>query len=353
MPVMEHVRIHAVFAALAALCAVAQAEPRAKLTDTGGILVDGKPFLPVFVWAQPSSAIPLHKGLGVNTLHPGESDEKDPAKAYLDRLHAETMAFKDALFASDLPEAALEAVSANLSLMKTATVLRLEDGTLYGWEGCHANAGCCEGSCTHVWNYAQAFPFLFPALERSMRETNYRHNQDSDGGMRFRLQLPLGIGRSPFRPCCDGQFGDVVKTYRDWKVSGDDEWLKALWPAVRRSIEYAWSDANPDRWDPERTDVLHGRQHHTLDMELFGPTSWLTGFYLAALAAGGEMAERVGEADFAAECREVFKRGTGKGHMWGESSWILEDNVPMLGGLEKMRFWRYKTYRLYEKVIAG
>ncbi len=50
---------------------------------------------------------------------------------------------------------------------------------------------------------------------------------------------------------------------------------------------------------------------------------------------------------------EVFKRGTGKGHTWGESSWVLEDNMPMLGGLEKMRFWRYKTYRLYEKAIAG
>lgn len=50
---------------------------------------------------------------------------------------------------------------------------------------------------------------------------------------------------------------------------------------------------------------------------------------------------------------EVFKRGTGKGHTWGESSWILEDNQPMLSGLEKMRFWRYKTYRLYEKVLSS
>jgi GNAT superfamily N-acetyltransferase len=48
---------------------------------------------------------------------------------------------------------------------------------------------------------------------------------------------------------------------------------------------------------------------------------------------------------------EVFKRGTGKGHTWGESSWVLEDNQPMLSGLEKMRFWRYKTYRLFEKAL--
>ena len=60
------------------------------------------------------------------------------------------------------------------------------------------------------------------------------------------------------------------------------EWLRSLWPSVKKSIEYAWADTNKDRWDPEQKGVLTGRQHHTLDMELFGPNSWLTGFYLAA-----------------------------------------------------------------------
>lgn len=50
---------------------------------------------------------------------------------------------------------------------------------------------------------------------------------------------------------------------------------------------------------------------------------------------------------------EIFKRGTGKGHTWGESSWVLEDNQAMLSSLDKMRFWRYKTYRLYEKALEG
>jgi hypothetical protein len=45
--------------------------------------------------------------------------------------------FQQALFASDLPETALEAVSANLSVLKSPTVMRLEDGTFYGFEGCH------------------------------------------------------------------------------------------------------------------------------------------------------------------------------------------------------------------------
>jgi uncharacterized protein (DUF608 family) len=116
-----------------------------------------------------------------------------------DRLYEETMLYKAALFSSTLPEACIDAVSANISILKTPTCLRLEDGAFYGWEGCNCSSGCCEGSCTHVWNYAYALPFLFPKLERSMRDLDFRYNQGSDGGMSFRLQLPPGRSRSYFR----------------------------------------------------------------------------------------------------------------------------------------------------------
>lgn len=226
-----------------------------------------------------------------------------------DRLYAETLAFKDALFASTLPEPVLDAVSANLSILKSPTVLRLEDGSFYGFEGCCSGSGCCEGSCQHVWNYAYALPYLFPKLERSMRELEYRYNMSEDGGLAFRMQLPLGRARSAFRPCADGQFGVIMKMYREWMISGDTEWLKRWWPAVKKSIAFAWAPTNADRWDPDKTGVLWGRQHHTLDMELFGPSSWLTGFYLGAIKAGAEMAEACGEPDTAAEYRAVFARG--------------------------------------------
>ncbi len=226
-----------------------------------------------------------------------------------DRLEQDTRRFQQALFSSTLPAPVLDAVSANISILKTPTCLRLEDGSFYGWEGCQASAGSCEGSCTHVWNYACAMPFLFPKLERSMRELDYKYNLRPDGGMAFRLQLPLGSERSSFRPCADGQFGGVLKVYREWKISGDTDWLRQLWPAVRKSLEFAWSPDNTDRWDPKQTGVLHGRQHHTLDMELFGPNAWLTGFYLAALKAASEMAEVCSEADLSEKYLALFKRG--------------------------------------------
>ena len=225
------------------------------------------------------------------------------------RLFEETELFKKTLFSSTLPEEVIDAASANISILKSPTVLRLEDGTFYGFEGCNPYEGCCEGSCTHVWNYAYALPFLFPNLERTMRDADYRNNLDDAGGMRFRLQLPIGRESSRFRPCADGQFGGIIKMYREWKISGDTEWLRSHWEAIKRNIEYAWSENNPDRWDRDRDGVLEGRQHHTLDVELFGPNSWLTGFYLAALLAASKMADYLGEPKVASSYRELYERG--------------------------------------------
>lgn len=239
------------------------------------------------------------------------ADSTDAARHALqewDRLLAETELFRDALFASTLPTAALDAVSANLSTLKTPTVMRLEDGTIHGWEGLRDNQGCCEGSCTHVWNYQQSLPFLFSGLERTMRDADYTYNLLPSGGMPFRIQLPLGSPPDKMRPCVDGQMGGVMKTYRDWKLSGDDDWLQAIWPKVKRSLEYAWSPDNADRWDPDRTGVIWGRQHHTLDMELFGPTSWLTGFYLGALKAAAAMAEYLDDPD-GPEYQKLYENG--------------------------------------------
>ena len=227
-----------------------------------------------------------------------------------DRLYAETMQFTNALMDSTMPVSVLDAITANLSTLKSPTCLRLEDGQLYGWEGCNVTVGSCEGSCSHVWNYAYSVPFLFPKLERSMRDLEYTYNLWDDGMMSFRLQLPLGREKWGFIPCVDGQFGTVMRVYRDWKMSGDSQWLKTLWPGVKKSIEFAWSPENKQRWDFDKDGVLEGSQHHTLDVELYGPNSWLTGFYLGALKAGSEMAEHLGDGEAAKEYLQLFEKGS-------------------------------------------
>ena len=249
------------------------------------------------------------------------SDSRDSgryAAEQFEELRAKTYRFCDALNAVSLPPEVVDGISANLAVLKSPTCLRLEDGTFWGWEGVGNSWGSCPGSCAHVWNYAQALPFLFPDLERSMREAHLKYGTDSAGGHHFRLRLPLGIRArtDDFRPCADGQFGEIMKFYREWKISADAEFLKRWWPTLRKLLEYAWSDQNPDQWDPERSGVLHGRQHHTLDMELFGPNFWLTAHYLGALKAMARMAEAMEEEEFARQCSEIYERG----RRWAEKN---------------------------------
>lgn len=224
-------------------------------------------------------------------------------------LRRRSFAFAHAMSHATLDPSVMDAATNTLCVLKSPTVLRLEDGTLWGWEGVHEKTGSCEGTCTHVWNYAYALCFLFPDLERTMREADYKYNLLDHGMMRFRLPLPLTRERGRMLPCLDGQMGASIKTYREWKISGDTEWLKELWPMVKCGLSYAWSKDNFCRWDYEKTGVATGRQHHTLDMELFGASGWLQGFYMAALKAGAEMAEAVGDPAFAKECRELLERG--------------------------------------------
>ena len=223
------------------------------------------------------------------------------------RLYAETKLFHDTLFASTLPTYVLDAVSSQMSTLKTTTCLRLEDGTFYGFEGCHCGGGCCEGSCTHVWNYAQTLAFLFPALERSMRTADYTYSIDEDGRMGFRLQLPLGSKMWGFHAAADGQMGGVIKVYRDWKLSGDDAWLGSIWPQVKLALAYAWV-----AWDQDRDGVMEGVQHNTYDIEFWGPNTMMGSLYMGALRAAEEMARYLGEDQQGDQYHALYQNGRAK-----------------------------------------
>ena len=228
-----------------------------------------------------------------------------------DRLYEETDMYRQLLFSSTLPKEVIDAVSANVSILKSPTCLRNYDGSFYAFEGCGQQGGSCPGTCTHVWNYAYALPYLFPNLERSIRTNHYKYDMDKIGGLAFRTKVPLGRPQDNKQSfaCADGQFGDVLKVYREFKLCGDVEWLSSIWKDVVKSIEYAWHPENPFKWDPEKTGHLSGRQHHTLDMELYSPNSWLDGFYVAALKAGAELAVIMKDKKHAEEFGTLYEKG--------------------------------------------
>ena len=114
----------------------------------------------------------------------------------------------------------------NLSTLRSQTVFRTPDGFMFGWEGCDDTAGCCFGSCTHVWNYEQATAFLFGGLALGMREVEFNYATRNDGGMSFRVDLPLEHAQAWSLAAADGQMGCIMKLYRDWQLSGDDDRLR-------------------------------------------------------------------------------------------------------------------------------
>ncbi|MET9021748.1 GH116 family glycosyl-hydrolase [Actinopolymorpha sp. NPDC004070] len=228
-----------------------------------------------------------------------------PALADLERR---TRTFVEDVVTSDLPDVVQEAALANLSTLRTQTCFRTADGRFFGWEGCSDDVGCCAGSCTHVWNYEQATPFLFGALATSLREVELAYATGQDGRMPFRIPLPLErAATDPGPAAADGQMGCLVKLYREWRMSGDDDLLRALWPAAKRALAFAWI---PGGWDADRDGVMEGSQHNTMDVEYFGPNPEVGVWYLAALRACEELATHLGETEFAATCADLFARGS-------------------------------------------
>ena len=136
---------------------------------------------------------------------------------HLTSLHSRTKAFADAVHNSTLPPVVVDAIASNLAIIKSPTVLRQSSGNLWGWEGCFTTSGCCHGSCTHVWNYAQAIPHLFPALERTLREQEYVRSMDPRGHINFRSALPDGDTTHTFHAASDGQLGGIMKLWREWR----------------------------------------------------------------------------------------------------------------------------------------
>ncbi|HEV3259845.1 MAG TPA: GH116 family glycosyl hydrolase [Gemmataceae bacterium] len=223
---------------------------------------------------------------------------------HLVRLSRLTHLFHDTYYDSTLPHWLLDRLMMPTSTLATGTCQWWRNGRFWAWEG----VGCCNGTCTHVWNYAQGMARLFPELERSARAM-----QDlgpafdpKDGRVGFR-------GEDPGQPyAADGQCGTVLKCYREHLMSKDGSFLKEHWPRIKKVMEYEIGrDGNADG-------VIEDKQWNTYDLDFVGPNTFVGALYLAALAAAARMADLQGDKEFANRCRGIADKGSRwtVGHLW-------------------------------------
>lgn len=229
----------------------------------------------------------------------------------LPALESATLAFVEALYGGTLDPAVADAVGANIAAVRSTTAFVVDQPNpelgpgpvLAAWEGSFDHAGSCEGTCTHVWSYAQTMAWLFPQLERSARRVEYLLETDDEGAQKFRSNRIFG-GQSWFMgPAVDGQLGTFLRLHREWRFSGDDDFLRELWPAAVLTIQHAVRE-----WDHDQDGMLDGELHNTYDIEFHGVDPLANGMFLAALRAGVRMAAHLGETALAEKWRSRADR---------------------------------------------
>lgn len=210
-----------------------------------------------------------------------------------ERLGRLTRLWRDTYYDSTLPRWLLDRLHMPVSTLATNTCLWYRNGRFWAWEGVH----CCEGTCTHVWNYAHAAARLFPELERSARTM-----QDFDAG--FNAQTGLVGFRGNRAYAADGQCGTILKALREHQMCADGSWLKEQWPHIKLALDFLLKhDANDDG-------LLEDSQPNTYDIDFWGANTFVGALYLGALKAGEQLAREVGETEYAARLAKIAESGS-------------------------------------------
>jgi uncharacterized protein (DUF608 family) len=269
----------------------------------------GIPFL--LAWHYPNKYDAGHKWMGCQY-----ATQWGDARAVLREvvtqfatLRARTELFRQTFYDSTLPYWLLDCVTANAAITRhIGVVFQIANGDVYGWEGSN---GCCEPTCTHVWGYEQSLSRLFPSLERDMRRIDFMHQQRADGGVNNRTDVPSPPRPTGEQPFADGHASCILKAYREALNHADEGFFKEYWPHINRAVEYLIGrDAKAVGGQPEG--ILQDDQWNTYDEALHGVTTFISGYYLAALRAGEEWGRRVGDKAAAERFHGIFEKGQKK-----------------------------------------
>ena len=100
--------------------------------------------------------------------------------------------------------------------------------------------------------------------------------------------------------------GSILRAYREWQLSRDDDFLAEIWEGVKRAIGFA-----SGYWDKDNDQVLDAIQHNTYDIEFHGPNPLMRHLLLwRPLRAVEAMARALGEDELSGRCRQAFEMGS-------------------------------------------
>jgi non-lysosomal glucosylceramidase len=234
----------------------------------------------------------------------------------LEVLRFKTEQFHKIMFSTTLPSEVITSITAPISTIRSPSCFWIKDGSFHGFEGCHgastskSSGGCCPLDCTHVWNYEFSLAHLFPSLERTMRETEFKMQHES-GYLPHRAVVPLYLPQllkegkwDLIGPAIDGMFGTILKIYRDFLITGDRHFLKKSWPLIEKLINYVF-----ENYDHELKGVIYSEQPNTYDCTLYGINTFIGTLYLTALLACEQIAKLLELRGMPKKFRKMYDSG--------------------------------------------
>lgn len=247
-------------------------------------------------WNQP---IPTW-GAAIGNMYSNWFDSSEDVASYLDE-NLQTLSDQTELFRSSwydqgtLPYWLRQRIMQPVSTLATETCQWWANDKFWSWEG----VGSCVGTCTHVWNYSHAQAYLFPELERNVREkTDLGTSFDeASGGVGTRNGSWGGFH-------IDGHAGAILKMYREHLNSKDNIFLSRNWDKVKKAMEYLIAQ------DGDDDGLIEGTQPNTYDIAFQGANTYVGSLYLAALRAAQQMALVMGEPELAQRYNSIFESGS-------------------------------------------
>ncbi len=221
-------------------------------------------------------------------------DVADQLRENYAELSQKTHDFHDTYYnQTTLPYWLIQRIMMPISTLATETCQWWATDKFWAWEG----VGSCEGTCTHVWGYAQAMAALFPELERNLRErTDYSVSLQEDGGILSR--------NGEHGVLIDGHASVILRMYREHLMSKNNFFLARNWDKIKRSIQYII------REDGNEDGLIVKTQPNTYDISFNGANTYVGGLYLAALRAGEKMAYIMKDTVAANYYKKIYTAGS-------------------------------------------
>jgi len=256
-----------------------------------------------------STAKPI-EGHYYSNFFDSASDAVDYAIKEADRLEKQTRDFHDAYYSATIDPWLLDQVNSNLNTFRTSSWLTKagDFGILEGLSPVKSFAGLATTDVAMYGNVSTSA--LFPELDKTIAREHIRL-QNENGSVVHSIRKNFSVAHpreaSGKRVDMPGQF--AYMTLRAWLWSNDTEFLKEVWPDVKRALDYILRERDPNN---DLLPDMEGVMCSYDNFPMYGVAPYVASQWLAGAAAAVAAAETLGDQEAAARYRESLEKGAAR-----------------------------------------